>query len=101
MNNQKQSRQQIIALIRQWPQSGLEQKEFCRKHSISYHTFKYYRKREIQKEKNKADSTSFVPVKIKQPRQLYALTITYPNGVSICVEDAITPDQLKDLIHIF
>ena len=101
MKKQARTREQIYALINQWQGSGLKQKEFCNKHNIAYYTFKYYRTQKNREETKAATTASFVSVKVKETNALQGVTITYPNGVRLDMENIVGTEQLKTLIHLF
>jgi len=45
MQSTEQLRQQNIAMIEAWQQSGLSQKQYCLQNNIAYHIFHYWYKR--------------------------------------------------------
>lgn len=91
----------MYALIDQWQQSGLKQKDFCQQHNVPYYTFKYYRTQKTQEENVDSPQASFIRVKVGQPKEIKGLTIIYPNGVRLYFEGAVDPEQIKNLIQIY
>jgi hypothetical protein len=85
MQSKIEHRTQMMKLIPDWQASGVKQKEYCRTNKIAYHVFHYwygvYRS-------NKADTGSFLPVKIKAtpaantPQQI---TILGTSGIQVQV----------------
>jgi len=97
----EQRKQEMYDLIARWQLSGQNQKEFCRQENVSHHTFKYYttqRNKEIKKDHS---VSKFVPVTVSTAKPSKGFKISYPNGVSIAVDETISSDLLRTLIHLY
>lgn len=61
MQNKKEQRDQMMAMIIDWQASGLKQRAYCAANKVAYHVFHYwygvYRA-------TKTETGSFIPVKI-------------------------------------
>jgi hypothetical protein len=80
MRAENEQRSQYMAMIRQWQQSGLSQKQFCTGNNIRYHVFHYWYK--VYKSEQNA-TNSFLPVNIKSVARQEQITITGLNGLQV------------------
>jgi hypothetical protein len=80
MRNKNDVRPQMMAMISDWKDSGLKQKEYCASKNIAYHVFHYwygvYRA-------NNNNTNTFIPVKIKTEHSEQQVTIIGPSGVKV------------------
>lgn len=75
-------------LNEQWSRSGLSQKEFCRRHGVSYQSFLKERRNYVQAnattDKEPSSSfTEFIPVNIERSRVTPEIVVELPMGVTI------------------
>lgn len=82
MRDKNEQRTQQLAMINQWQQGGLSQKQFCANNNIRYHVFHYWYR--IYKTEQNATS-SFLPVNIKPVARQEQITITGLNGLQVRV----------------
>ena len=80
MQNKKEIRDQMMGMITNWQESGLTQRAFCTTNNIAYHVFHYwygvYRA-------NKADTGSFLPVKVTTAASKEQITIIGVSGIQV------------------
>lgn len=76
----------MFSLVDQWKTSGVTQKAFCAEQAINTHTFSYW----VAKLR-RADQPSggFAAVEVPGAGPSDRITITYPNGVAICLSSGI------------
>jgi hypothetical protein len=86
----------MFSKIRQWKESGLSQKSFCKQHGIAYHSFHHYYKkwRDIQESK----PAGFVPLQIPDLQSEVFAMLSFPNGLTLQLHQAVTADYLKSLV---
>lgn len=90
------------ALIKQWENSGLPQKEFCRANALSYANFVYHRM-----QLKKAQQTKMPPLLAvqKTPSSLdlsftqRGFTVQWPNGICLGVPNQADVSTLKLLLN--
>jgi len=97
----QQRKQDMFDLIDRWRLSGQSQKEFCRQEQVSHHTFKYYTAQKNKESKQELNVSKFMPVTLAADKRPPTLKISYPNGVSIDVDDTISSHLLRTLIHLY
>ena len=95
-----------FAFVKSCIESGMVRKAYCKEHGVSSATFynwhKKYREAELKTEEK------FIPVDItspkKQPEQTIAknieIVISYPNGVSVKLNQEMDLPMLRSLIGI-
>jgi len=101
MRASKEQRAAMLALIEQWEQSGMRQKDFYQQHNIASHVFYYWHKR-YQKQKTRPRksipaASGFVQL---QPSVLSSgnMELHLPNGNRIIFHQQVSVDYLKALI---
>jgi hypothetical protein len=82
MQDKNEQRTQHLAMIKQWQQGGLSQKQFCVNNNIRYHVFHYWYR--VYKTEQNATS-SFLPVNIKPVVRQEQITVTGLNGLQVRV----------------
>lgn len=104
MQNKEQQRQQKLAMIENWQQSGLSQKQYCLQHNIAYHTFYYWYKRyrSISGD-NTANKSPFVPLQapalVSSDSYRMAYTeLLMADGKRLLFHQPVSADFLKTLI---
>jgi hypothetical protein len=80
MQNKKDQREQMMAMIDEWQESGLNQITYCAAKKISYSTFHYwyglYRKK-------KTETGLFLPVKVMSSISNEHITIIGVSGIKL------------------
>ena len=100
MRASNEQRTAMLALIEQWEQSGMRQKDFYQQHNIRSHVFYYWHKR-YQKQKTRPLKS--IPAKSKfvqlQPPVLSSsnMELHLPNGNRIIFHQQVSVDYLKAL----
>ena len=101
MRASNEQRTAMLALIEQWEQSGMRQKDFYQHHNIPSHVFYYWHKR-YQKQKTRPRKSiraksSFVRL---QPSNLSSnnMELHLPNGNRIIFHQQVSVEYLKALI---
>ncbi len=84
------SRPDWAALNEQWTRSGLPQKEFCRRHGVSYQAFLKERRHYMQTnataiKKPASSFAEFIPISIEPPPRAATpeIVVELPMGVTI------------------
>ncbi len=92
--------EQMFKLVEACHQSGLTNKEFCKRQSLHPQVF-YYWQRKYREEVN-SHKHSLMPLEIKADQQQSptSLEIHYPNGVKVILHDELSPNQLANLINV-
>ena len=84
-------------IVKDWSQSGLTQKEYCRKNKINFYKFQYWRKK-TPKDPGRMlvkISNSIKPFSENSSSRCH---IKLPNGITIRVEDDFATDRLSEII---
>lgn len=80
MQNKKEQREQMMAMIEDWQPSGLNQRTYCAAKKVAYSVFHYwyglYRKK-------KTDTGSFLPVKVVSEVSKEQITIVGASGIKV------------------
>lgn len=98
MQSKTQLRQQKLAMIEQWHDSGLSQKAYCAQNNIAYHIFHYWYKRYRDTKATEDGTSSFVRLKVS-PSAGYAYTEPIlPGGKRILFHQPVSSDYLKAVI---
>lgn len=95
MERRQQTKEQQLAMIATWQQSGQSQKQFCLQNNIAYHVFHYWYK--VYRNQVAANSGSFVAVNIA-PQLQSNIELHLTNGNRIVFHQAVSADFLKALI---
>lgn len=94
-------------IINRWESSGLSQKAFCKVEGINYYKFKYwktqYQNEQKLTDKNQVDvQKDFIALEIPNIKTLISgIEINFPNGVKLCCDQGLEPNQLSELIKLF
>lgn len=97
MQSREEVKDQMFDHIKQWTLSNLSQKDYCRQHGLTYHSFHYWYKRY----KNNDQSTPVAPfIKLQvQPQTLQPLVeLLLADGKRILFHQLVSSDYLKALI---
>lgn len=88
------TQEQMEAAVKEWKQSGLNKKAFCRQHGITYPTFHYWYKRI-------SGPSGFTEVKVApsypHPRGGYELV--FPSGARMVFQEAPSVTWLRELVY--
>lgn len=100
MRNNSEVRQQMLEMVDRWKQSGLSQKDFCKKESVTFHKFYYwYRRYRQQNQAIQATSTpGFVKLKIEEPLAATSIEIHFPQGARLFFHNRVSAEYLKTLL---
>jgi len=95
-----------IALVSEFEQSGLQQKEFCAKHDLSIAAFQYWYYRKAKKHSESAAKISkfFLPVEVvgsaaPEARRGSAVEVALADGVVVRLPLGTDPRYLADLLR--
>jgi len=97
----------MYGYIRRWENSGINQKDFCKKEGINYYKFKYWKTQQnkehrVVKQSNVDLPQDFISVNISSLEKYFSgVEITFPNGVRLNCEQGLQADQIKELIKFF
>ena len=100
MRASNDQRASMLALIEQWEQSGMRQKDFYQQHNIPAHVFYYwhkcYKKIKARPRKSIQATSSFIQL---QPADLSSgnMELHLPNGNRIIFHQPVSVDYLKAL----
>jgi hypothetical protein len=96
MQNKEQNRQQKLAMIAVWQQSGLSQKQYCLEQNIPYHVFYYW----YRQSRDKADVTApgFVQLCTSLPASGLHAELLLTDGRRILFHQPVNADFLKALL---
>ena len=97
LQNREQLRQQNLAMIADWQQSGLSQKQYCLQNNIAYHIFHYWYKRCRNKEAAPG-AGGFTPVTVNAASFNGCVELQLPDGKKILFHQPVAADYLKALI---
>jgi len=90
----------MFALIKKWNKSGTNQKEFCRQHDITIHSFHYWQRK--MRRYHSTPVPGFIPVETVPPPPTNVsngeIQIQYPNGVLVILDKAVSISRLRALI---
>src|SRR3954447_18311065 len=64
MQYDKNTQEQMFAIISSWKQSNLSQKAYCEQNRLRYHVFHYWYKR-YRHEKSHSGEPAFIPLNVK------------------------------------
>lgn len=94
MNNLKEKRSAMVAMIEDWRSSGKSKKQYCLENGINEAKFYYWYSR--IKEAG-SSSPGFIP--IQKPSGISEIEVVYPNGVKLKVNGDLL--LLSQLIHLY
>lgn len=97
MRVSNEERNAMLALIEQWEQSGMRQKDFYQKHNLPSHVFYYWHKRYNNQKAASPQSNSFVQLHAPAPSAVH-MEMHLPNGSRIIFNQPVSVDYLKALI---
>jgi hypothetical protein len=99
MQNKQQQRQQKLAMIEDWQQSGLSQKQYCLQHHIAYHVFHYwYRRSKLQTADNNSEPAAFVKLTSSAINTGVHTELLMPDGKRLIFYQPVSAGFLKALV---
>jgi hypothetical protein len=100
MHYDKNTQEQMFAIIASWKQSGLSQKAWCEQNKIRYYVFHYWYKRYRDEQSNNSEP-AFIPLNIKPPlsdTSCANVEVVLADGKRILFHQAVSSDFLKAVI---
>jgi hypothetical protein len=101
MQKDSKERQQMFAMIENWQQSGLTQKQYCRQQDIRYHVFHYWYKVYRDEQQNSKEAPSaFVALQLKSTAAITApyAELLLPNGKRLVFHYPVDVGTLQALL---
>ena len=97
MQSREDVKHQMFHHIKQWTVSNLSQKDYCRQHQLTYHSFHYWYKRYKNNDQSRAVA-SFMQLQV-QPQTLQPMVeLLLSDGKRILFHQPVSSDYLKALI---
>jgi len=96
MQNKEQNRQQKLAMITSWQQSGLSQKQYCQEQNIPYHVFYYWYRQ--SRDKATVTARGFVQLSSSLPAGGLHAELLLADGRRILFHQPINAAFLKALL---
>jgi hypothetical protein len=90
----EQMRQERLAMISDWQQSGQSRQEWCRAHGVAYHVFQYWYR---QWRRPVAADGKFIPVEVS-PAGGGAVELLLPDGRRVVFHQPLDVAYLKALL---
>lgn len=93
-------------IMNDWSLSGLDQLNYCQRHSLSYSQFKYWRlilkKHNIGSENLSTKDNKLIPVCIlsAKPREASFIKIDFSSGFSINFSEGSTIESVAHLVNL-
>jgi hypothetical protein len=111
MKKHNSTQEIMYSYLDKWRTTDLDMKSFCKKHNISYYSFKYwkYRQRD-ESSKNVVNSQGawpspedgkFLPMQIEKQQTVSGFVINFPNGVQLNCSSNVRLDELSELIKSY
>lgn len=100
MHYDKNTQEQMFAIIASWKQSNLSQKAYCEQNQIRYHVFHYWYKRYRSKQSASVEA-SFIPLTVKpslSDATCANIEVIMADGKRILFHHAVSSDFLKAVI---
>jgi|694.fasta_scaffold140843_1 hypothetical protein len=89
--------ERMFALIRQWQETGMSQKDFCARKNIVYATFHYWYKKFRDASPPQDLTPSFVPVSVPLQTISSFCTVRMADGIQIDFHAPVPPAYLNQL----
>lgn len=89
-------REQMLSMISNWQQSGLNQKSYFIKHGIRYHVFHYWYK--VYRNAHALPEASFVKLRVAPSLGSSVAELICTNGKRLVFHQPVAADYLKALI---
>ena len=97
----KRKAEEMFPLIREWERGSLSQKEFCTRHGIKPHVFRYWLRRYREEGKLVRQATgSFVSIEMAEevPGQEALVEVIYPDGTRLVFKERVSSEFLQGLL---
>ena len=99
MTNKSKQRQKMFSMIKNWKESGQNQKAYCEANTIPYHQFHYWYKRYKLSHTPAIDKKpSFIQVQLPAIEDKSCAEIIYPDGKRIIFHQVVEVNFLKALL---
>jgi hypothetical protein len=99
MQNKPQQRQQNLAMIADWQQSSLSQKQYCLQHHNAYHVFYYWYNRSNMQSADKGNEPgAFVKLQTASPARGMHTELLMPDSRRLIFHQPVSADFLKALV---
>jgi hypothetical protein len=100
MHYDKNTQEQMFALIGAWKQSGLSQKAWCKQNQVRYYVFHYWYKR-YRDELSESGEPAFIALNVKPSLSgatCANIEVVLADGKRILFHQAVSSDFLKAVI---
>ena len=77
--------------FKDWQQSNLPQREYCKQHNLSFASFGYWRTRSKRMKFSVEHNKNLIPVSITRP---VSATVTFPSGARIDLPMEALPEVI-------
>jgi hypothetical protein len=98
----KRTKQEILALISQWQQSGQSKRVFCSEYQLNYYTFITWihpKKKKKKKIRSSSGKTSgFIPLQVQKDNRTVFAEAKLHNGNSVLVYEFVPAVYLRSLL---
>jgi hypothetical protein len=98
MEIKEQIHQEKFRMIEEWKNSGLSQKEFCKRINIGYPVFQYWLKKYKSPNSLPEDSSGFISLQVAENSSVLSAEIFLPNGTKILLK-SIDSTFIRSLIY--
>ena len=102
MDNCPKDRSAWFALVNEFEQSNITQKDFCKQKGLILGRFTYYVQiyRQSKKPTSKNELPSFTQVTVNQSSFQHEIKVELPNGFRCQVPSSILPEALKKIMGV-
>ena len=100
MQYDKNTQEQMFAIISSWKQSNLSQKAYCQQNQIRYHVFHYWYKR-LRDKQSASLEPSFIPLNVRpslSDTSCSNIEVILADGKRILFHQAVSSDFLKAVL---
>jgi hypothetical protein len=97
MNNLTES---MSALVSEFEQSGMSQKDFSSSKGMGFHKFNYWYRKLKREAYGQTTPNGFIELRADSTDQQVPVEVVYPNGVKVCLYSADLP-VISSLIRIY
>ena len=100
MQYDKNTQEQMFAIISSWKQSNLSQKAYCEQNQLRYHVFHYWYKR-YRNQKSRSTEPAFIPLNVKpsfSDTTCVNIEVVLADGKRILFHQPVSSDFLKAVI---
>ncbi len=90
----KANEEEMFLMVKEWQDSKLSQKQYCREHNLAYHRFHHYY-RKFRGRQAKPTSSNFVQIKPATGSPF--AEVSFPGGNRIIFHQPVSIEYLKGL----